>query len=130
MDIVFMDNRDKEELGKSLDSLEVRVRQQEEQKPLVLYADRANEYVGNAAMGDDALNAILRGRQILVRVPNADGGRFTAVYSPIYFYQLPNYSNQYLYLFYLNDGVDANGLPSYGQLKLLLSKEYNETPLI
>lgn len=99
-------------------------------KPLVLYAELADHYTSDAITGNQALNAILTGRSILVRVPNADSGKYTAIYSPIYMYQLPNYQNNYLYLFYLNDGVDSNGFPSYGQLKLLLSESYNTTPLI
>lgn len=98
-------------------------------KPLVLYAEQAESYTSDSTAGDQALSAILSGRQILVRVPNADGGKYTAVYSPIYMYQLPNYENNYLYLFFLNDGTDSNGLPSYGQLKLLLSETYYATPL-
>lgn len=121
----ILDERDKDEIQNSL-------------KPLVLYADKAEEYTSDAAMGDETLNAILAGRQILVRVPNADGGTFTAIYSPILMYQLPNQDNNYLYLFYLKDekqdlsavlGMDLK-MPTYGQLKMLLSKTYNETPLI
>lgn len=97
--------------------------------PLVLYAEKATQYTEDATIGDKALNAILTGRQIVIRVPNADGGKYTAIYSPVYMYQLPNYQNKYLYLFYLNDGLDASGLPSYSQLKMLLSKEYNYSPL-
>lgn len=106
---------------------------------LVLYADKAEEYLADSAAGDEALDAILTGKQILVRVPNADGGRFTAIYSPIYMYQLPNYENEYLYLFYLRDekqtldlsalGMGQIQLPIYDELKMKLSKKYNETPL-
>ena len=81
-------------------------------------------------MGDEVLDAIIRGKQVLVRVPNADGGTFTAIYSPVLMYQLPNVDNNYLYLFYFNDGVDSTtGMPSYNQLKLLLSKTYTSSPL-
>lgn len=97
--------------------------------PLVLHVEKAAEYTEDATIGDEALNAILTGRQIVIRVPNADGGKYTAIYSPVYMYQLPNYQNKYLYLFYLNDGLDASGMPSYSQLKMLLSKEYNYSPL-
>lgn len=106
---------------------------------LVLYADKAEEYLADSAAGDEALDAILAGKQILVRVPNADGGTFTAIYSPIYMYQLPNYMNNYLYLFYLRDekqtldlsalGAGTVQLPIYGELKMLLSQTYNNTPL-
>ena len=98
------------------------------QRPLILSASKSEEYLNDATIGDDALNAIINGRQILVRVANADGGNYTAIYSPIYMYQLPNYQNEYLYLLYLNDGL-VNGLPTYSQLKMKLSKEYNQTPL-
>lgn len=127
MKVTFLDNKDKEEMQENLDEVEGRVQSLEGVKPLVLYAEKASEYVNNAVIGDEALEAILTNRQVLVRVPNADGGRFTAVYSPIALYQLPNYQNKYLYLFFLNDSADGN--ITYGQLKLLLSKTYNETPL-
>lgn len=99
-----------------------------EQKTIVLYAEKAEEYLNNPEKGDEALAAILQGKQILVRVPNADGKSYTAVYSPVIMYQVPNYANNYLYLLHLNDGM-TNGMPTYGQLKMLLSKEYNKTPL-
>ena len=99
-----------------------------EQKTIVLYAEKAEKYLNNPEKGDETLTAILEGRQILVRVPNADGKNYTAVYSPVIMYQVPNYANNYLYLLYLNDGM-TNGMPTYGQLKMLLSREYNETPL-
>ena len=122
--MIILDERDK------LD-IESRLKKIENVQPLILYAERAEEYLTNADTGDETLSAILNGRQILVRVPNADGGIYTTVYSPIYFYQLPNYQNNYLYLFFLNDGVDSTtGMPSYGQLKMLLSATYNETPLV
>lgn len=108
-------------------------------RPLVLDAENAETYLTDASYGDEVLNAILRGRQILVRTPNADGGNYTAVYSPIYMYQLPNYENKYLYLFYLKDekqtldlsalGIGTIQLPVYGELKMKLSQEYNNTPL-
>lgn len=107
-------------------------------KPLVLYVEKSTEYLENSLIGDQVLDAILSGRQILVRVPNADDGNHTAIYSPIYMYQLPNYENKYLYLFYLKDEkqdlTDVIGyplqMPVYGELKLLLSKTYNATPLV
>lgn len=115
----------------SLKNIESRLKKMENVQPLILYAEKAEEYTTNADAGDETLSAILGGRQILVRVPNADGGNYTAIYSPIYFYQLPNYQNNYLYLFFLNDGVDSStGMPTYGQLKMLLSTTYNETPLV
>lgn len=107
--------------------------------PLILEESEATEYLNDSVAGEEALNAILSGRQILVRVPNADGGNYTANYSPVYMYQLPNYDNNYLYLFYLKDeketiDLSATGagkveMPIYGQLKMLLSKTYNADPL-
>lgn len=108
--------------------------------PLLLNADSAETYSSDSGYGDEALEAILKGRQILVRTPNADGGTFTAIYSPVYMYQLPNYQNNFLYLFYLRDekqdlsallGQPAGTvlMPVYGQLKLLLSRTYNASPL-
>ena len=103
--------------------------------PLVL--DSETDYTTDPAKGDEALGAILRNRQILVRVPNADGGKYTALYSPVLTYQLPNFENNYLYLFFLRDekqplpdilGIDFQ-IPVYGELKMLLSEVYNESPL-
>lgn len=125
MNYTILDERDKEEIKDSL-------------KPLVLYAENAEEYTSDATMGDETLNAILAGRQVLVRVPNADGGTFTAIYSPVMMYQLPNQDNNFLYLFYLRDekqnlssvlGVDLQ-LPTYGELKMMLSRTYDGTPLV
>lgn len=106
-------------------------------EPLVLCEDKAAEYEADASVGDKVLNAIMKGRQILVRVPNADGNNYTVIYSPVYMYQLPNYMNEYLYLFYLKDEkqdlTDLIGfpvkMPVYGELKLKLSHTYNMTPL-
>lgn len=102
--------------------------------PLVL--DSTQDYSSDSETGDLALNSIIAGRQILVRVPNADGGNYTAIYSPILMYQLPNYSNDYLYLFFLLDEkqdlsslVSGLMLPMYGQLKMKLSQVYNSCPL-
>lgn len=107
--------------------------------PLVLEENEANEYLYDSIAGEEALQAILSGRQILVRVPNASGDNYVASYSPVYMYQLPNYENQYLYLFYLKDeketidlsaiGAGKIEMPIYGQLKMLLSKTYNADPL-
>lgn len=106
--------------------------------PLTLNAEQ--DYSEDTATGDLVLASILAGRQILVRVPNADGGTYTAIYSPILMYQLPNCENQYLYLFFLRDekqdlsallGQSAGTvvMPTYGELKLKLSQEYNSNPL-
>lgn len=105
--------------------------------PLVLYADIAESYLTDSATGDEVLKAILDGKQILVRTPNADGGTHTAIFSPVLMYQLPNVDNNYLYLFYLRDekqdlstalGLDIK-IPVYGELKMLLSETYTECPL-
>lgn len=99
-------------------------------EPLVLYAEKASSYLADSTFGDEAMNAIMKGRKILVRVPNADGGKYTAIYSPVFMFQMPNYMNSYLYLIYLNDGIDSSsGLPTIAQLKLSLSETYNQTPL-
>ena len=81
----------------------------------------------------------MNNRQVLVKIPNADGGIYTAIYSPIYMYQLPKYMNEYLYVFYLKDekqnidlsamGMGIIQMPIYGELKLKLSRTYNQTPL-
>lgn len=108
-------------------------------EPFVLNAEDAEIYLTSPTFGDEALNAILYGRQILVRVLNASGDNYVASYSPIYMYQLPNDKNNYLYLFYLKDekqNIDLSALglgtiqvPLYGELKLLLSENYYKTPL-
>lgn len=123
----------------SLVATEKRVKKLEEAKPLVLHAEKAEEYTADATVGDETLAAILSGRQILVCTPNADGGIYTKIFSPVYMYQLPNYANEYLYLFYLRDekqtldlsalGMGSIQLPIYGELKMKLSKKYNECPL-
>lgn len=106
-------------------------------KPLILSADDANIYDSDSTYGDIALKAILSGKQILIRVPNEDGMNHTAIFSPVLMYQLPNYENNYLYLFYLRDekqdlssvlGFDYK-VPVYGQLQMRLSETYTECPL-
>lgn len=95
--------------------------------------------------GDDALAAILEGRQVLIKVPNKD--TINALYSnfmPVLQYQLPNANNDYLTLFYLKDGIAENilvamqgamsGDPSafdnvYGTIEMMLSQSYAECPL-
>lgn len=105
------------------------IKRPHKKEPFVLYAEKAESYVDDADTGEAVMKAIMEGRQIVVRVPNADGGRYMALYSPILMYQLPNYLARHLYLFYLNDGVNAQGLPSYNQLKIAVSRDYNQTPL-
>ena len=108
-------------------------------KPLILDANLSDYYGGHAEAGDEALEAIKTGRQILVRVPNADGGTDTAIYCPIMMYQVPQ-NGQYLYMFYLRDekqdlssalGLPAGTvvLPTYGEFMMLLSKRYDSNPL-
>lgn len=111
-------------------------------KPLIL--DSTMSYSQLPFKGDEALQAILDGRQILIKVPNASGGTLYANYMPIFQYQLPDQNNNYLSLLYLKDGLGNNlvtalgalmqgGAPDfstvYGQLDLPLSKTYTETPL-
>lgn len=106
------------------------IKKTDKKESFVLYAEKAESYVDDAETGEAVMKAIMEGRQILVRVPNADGGKYMALYSPVLMYQLPNYLARHLYLFYLNDGVDSMGLPSYNQLKIAVSRDYNQTPLL
>jgi hypothetical protein len=95
-------------------------------------------YETDSTYGDSALDAILKGRQILITTPST-GGFHTKSFSPVYMYQLPNRENGFLYLFYLTDekdsldlstlGLGVFHLPKYAELKMKLSKEYNECPL-
>lgn len=106
-------------------------------KPLVLYADKAEEYLTDPTVGDEVLDAIMNNRNIHIRVSNADGGKYTAIYSPVLMYQLPNYQNNYVYLFFLKDekqdlsslGLTGVQMPVYAELKILTSHTYNMTPL-
>jgi hypothetical protein len=94
--------------------------------------------------GDDALQAILEGRQLYVKVPNVDGGSKYSNFMPVLQYQLPNENNDYLTLFYLKDGIannlvtgltkmmqgDMSGMANiYGEITMLLSQSYSECPL-
>lgn len=107
--------------------------------PFVLYEEKTEEYLTDTAVGDAVIDAIMSNRTIHVRVPNSDGNKYTAIYSPIMMYQLPNYMNDYIYLFYLKDekqnldlsalGMGTIQLPIYGQLKIKVSRTYNATPL-
>lgn len=108
-------------------------------KPLILDATLSDYYGGNSEAGDEALEAIKAGRQILVRVPNASGDNYVATYSPIYMYQVP-LDGMYLYLFYLKDekqdlstllGQPAGTvvMPIYGEFTMLLSKKYDSNPI-
>lgn len=72
-------------------------------KPLLLDDQMTATYETDSTYGDKALDAILKGRQILITTPNIDGGIYTKSFSPVYMYQLPNKENDFLYLFYLTD---------------------------
>ena len=105
-------------------------------EPVILYPNSADYYLEDPTMGEIVLDAIKTGKQILVRVPNADDKGYTAIYSPILMYQLPNYANDFLYLFFLEDGkqdlssiVPGMQLPTYGELKMKVAKEYYMSPL-
>lgn len=110
---------------------------------------KANAYVIDSeayTYGDDALQAILDGRQIYVKVPNVSGGTNYANFMPVLQYQLPRNNNDYLTLFYLKDGIAnnlvnamrnlSNGTPSdyifadvFGEITMQLTKSYSECPL-
>lgn len=95
--------------------------------------------------GDDALAAILSGRQILVKVPNKNTtNTLYSNFMPVLQYQLPNNNNDYLILFYLKDGIAENLLTAlqaamqgdtsafdgvYGVIEMMLSQSYAECPL-
>lgn len=108
-------------------------------KPLLLDADMLASYNTDSQYGDEALEAIIAGRQILVKTPNASGDSYVVNYSPVYMYQVPNRDNNYLYLFYLRDekqtidlsavGLGQIQMPVYADLKMKLSQTYTECPL-
>ena len=108
-------------------------------KPFLLDEEMASTYNADSQYGDAALQAVLDGRQILVRTPNISGDNYVASFSPVYFYQVPNQNSDYLYLFYLKDekqtidlslvGLGQIQMPIYGELQMKLSKEYTECPL-
>ena len=108
-------------------------------KPLLLDADMASTYDAEPQYGDEALAAVIAGRQILIKTPNADGKTYNANYSPVYMYQVPNKDSDYLYLFYLKDekqtidlsavGMGQFQMPLYGELQMKLSRTYTECPL-
>lgn len=94
--------------------------------------------------GDDALDAILKGKQILIKVPNKNGNTLYSNFMPVLQYQLPNSNNNYLVLFYLKDGIAENLLTAlqaamqgntsafdgvYGVIEMMLSETYTECPL-
>lgn len=108
-------------------------------KPFLLDEEMASTYNTDPQYGDAALQAVLDGRQILVRTPNISGDNYVASFSPVYFYQVPNQNSDYLYLFYLKDekqtidlslvGLGQIQMPIYGELQMKLSKNYTECPL-
>ena len=108
-------------------------------KPFLLDEEMASTYNADSQYGDAALQAVLDGRQILVRTPNISGDNYVASFSPVYFYQVPNQNSDYLYLFYLKDekqtidlslvGLGQIQMPIYGELQMKLSKNYTECPL-
>lgn len=88
--------------------------------------------------GDDALAAILAGRQIYVKVPSQIPGGLYANFMPVIQYQLPQSGNDYLTLIYLKDGIAQNIMAAlqtgsfdavYGQIVMLLSQSYDDCPL-
>lgn len=88
--------------------------------------------------GDDALDAILKGKQILIKVPNKNGNTLYSNFMPVLQYQLPNENNNYLNLYYLKDGIAENILVAmqtgsfdgvYGVIEMMLSETYTECPL-
>jgi hypothetical protein len=88
--------------------------------------------------GDDALAAILEGRQILIKVPNKKESTLYSNFMPVLQYQLPDINNNYLSLFYLKDGIAENIMTAmqtgsfdgvYGTIEMMLSKTYAECPL-
>lgn len=88
--------------------------------------------------GDDALQAILEGKQILIKVPNKNGGTLYSNFMPVLQYQLPNENNDYLSFIYLKDGIAENIMTAmatgsfdgvYGEITMLLSKTYTKCPL-
>lgn len=89
--------------------------------------------------GDDALAAILAGRQIYVKVPSQNPGGLYANFMPVIQYQLPQSGNDYLTLLYLKDGIAQNIMAAlqtgsfdavYGQIVMLLSQSYDDCPLV
>lgn len=108
-------------------------------KPFLLDEEMASTYNADPQYGDAALQAVLDGRQILVRTPNISGDNYVASFSPVYFYQVPNQNSDYLYIFYLKDekqtidlslvGLGQIQMPIYGELQMKLSKNYTECPL-
>ena len=127
------------ELLKTLELNDKQYKVMDGMKPLLLDAEMLASYNVDPQYGDAALQAILEGRQILIKTPNRDGGITVHNYSPVYMYQLPNVGNDHLYLFYLRDekqmldlsalGMGQIEIPVQADLKMVLSKVYTECPL-
>lgn len=106
--------------------------------PLVLDVYMTATYSVDPQYGDRALEAILAGRQILVKVPNKNGEVIYNNFMPVFQYQLPNAGNDYLTLMYFNDGMAENLMNAmitgtfdgaYGEINMKLSKTYATCPL-
>lgn len=106
--------------------------------PLVLDEYMAATYSEDSQYGDRALEAILEGRQILVKVPNKNGELIYTNFMPVFQYQLPNAGNDYLTLMYFKDGMAENLMNAmttgsfdgaYGEINMKLSKTYATCPL-
>lgn len=88
--------------------------------------------------GDDALQAILSGKQLYVKVPSSSENSPYGNFMPVLQYQLPQNGNNYLTLFYLKDGIAQNLLAAltagsldgvFGEITMMLSQSYDECPL-
>lgn len=105
---------------------------------LILDEDLADTYLIVPSHGDEVLDAILNGKQILIKTKNV-GENDLVMFSPVLFIQAPVNGGRYIYLFYLKDEkqeLDLSQLnagtiqiPTYGQLKLILTETYYECPL-
>ena len=88
--------------------------------------------------GDDALQAILSGKQLYIKVPSSSENSPYGNFMPVLQYQLPQNGNDYLTLFYLKDGIAQNLLAAlatgsfdgvFGEITMMLSQSYDECPL-
>lgn len=99
-------------------------------KPLVIYEKEAESYTNNYTMGDKVLEALLAGRQVFVQLIDQNNTNTRALYSPVITYHLPINGNSRLELFYLKNGFNPSDMTSaFGQIPMLLSKTYIDTPL-
>ena len=104
--------------------------------PIVLDMYKQATYNTDPQYGDRALNAILEGRKVYVKVPTMESSGEVTIFSPVLKYKLPSNGGRYLYLRYETDenyAVDSYQgevyVPVCGELKMLLSQEYSECPL-